>query len=172
MAEATANTYLPDDPVRVAAVHDFMAAHEQRRGASVAERYLLVGAGVDDQVEIPEQVYRILGQVVDAMSRNLAITIAPVNQLLTTQQAADLLGISRPTLVKFLEEGRIPFERVGTHRRIVLQDLLAFRDQHRQDQYESIAATTDEDDLSDEERRAMLKRARRAAARRLADPSV
>ena len=64
------------------------------------------------------------------MAQGQAVIIAPVHQLLTTQQAADLLGISRPTFVKLLDEGKIPYERPGRHRRVRLVDVLDYRN-HR-----------------------------------------
>ncbi|GAB3435816.1 helix-turn-helix domain-containing protein [Actinophytocola sediminis] len=80
---------------------------------------------------LPEEVYLVLRNVVDAMSQGLAITIAPHNTQLTTQEAADLLGISRPTLVRLLEDGEIPFGRRGRHRRVMLVDVVAYQEQAR-----------------------------------------
>lgn len=81
-----------------------------------------------ERVHLPAEVFDVLCEVVDAMSQGLAITIAPVHQRLTTQEAADLLGVSRPTVVKLLEAGEIPFEQPGRHRRVRLADVLAYRD--------------------------------------------
>lgn len=82
-------------------------------------------------VALPLELRALLADVVRAMRRGQAVTVAPVSQQLTTQQAADLLGISRPTLVKLLEAGRIPYETPGRHRRLRLSDVLAFRDLRR-----------------------------------------
>ena len=67
------------------------------------------------------------------ISQVRAATVAPVDQLLTTQETADFLGISRPTLVKLLETGRISFERpaAGRHRRVRLQDVTSYRETQR-----------------------------------------
>lgn len=78
---------------------------------------------------IPDKVYEVLGEVVEALSRGQAITVAPHDQALTTQEAADLLSISRPTLVKLLERGEIPYTQPGRHRRVKLADVLSFRQQ-------------------------------------------
>lgn len=84
-------------------------------------------------VALSEQVLSVLSDVVRVMRQGKAITVAPVDQLLTTQEAADLLSISRPTLVKKLEDGSIPFECTtgGKHRRVRLVDLLQYRDGQR-----------------------------------------
>jgi len=82
-----------------------------------------------EQVPLPAEVYRVLRQVVEVMRQGKATLVAPQGLLLTTQEAADFLGVSRPTLVKLLEDGAIPFEKPNRHRRVRLQDLIDF--QHR-----------------------------------------
>lgn len=85
------------------------------------------------RIPIPARVYEVLREVVMAMARGQAVTVAPHNQRLTTQEAADLLGVSRPTLVKLLNDGLIPFDQPGRHRRVQLQDLLAYQERRRND---------------------------------------
>jgi excisionase family DNA binding protein len=79
-------------------------------------------------VALPAPVYDVLVQAVEALRAGRAVAVAPLAQRLTTQEAADLLGVSRPTLVKLLESGTIPYEQPGRHRRVRLADLLAYRD--------------------------------------------
>lgn len=83
------------------------------------------------QTELPDEVYRVLVDVAAAMRAGRAITVAPVSQRLTTSEAADLLGVSRPTLVAMLEDGEIPYDQPRRHRRLRLDDVLAYRDQRR-----------------------------------------
>ena len=90
--------------------------------------------GPDGQtVALPLEAYRVLVDVVHAMRDGKAITVAPIDQLLTTQQAADFLGISRPTLVKLLESDEIPHESpgAGRHRRVRLRDVLDYQERKR-----------------------------------------
>ena len=82
-------------------------------------------------IELPDELFDVLHDVVAALSRGLAITIAPRHTVLGTGEAADLLGMSRPTLVRLLESGAIPFEQPGRHRRIRLDDLLAHQERSR-----------------------------------------
>ena len=86
----------------------------------------LLGPG-GERLELPESVYHILKDVVRNMRAGNAITLLPERQRLTTQSAANFLGFSRPHLIKLLEAGAIPFEKVGQHRRILLKDLLEFQ---------------------------------------------
>lgn len=129
-------------------------------------RFYLVGGGSEDPVELPKEVYIVLCRVVDAMQRGLSVTISPTSQTLTTQQAADLLGISRPTLIKVLDGGKLPYTRSGTHRRLALTDVLEYRDQRRRDQYAAISRlSVDVDESSDiDEVLSDLKIARKAVA--------
>ncbi|MER7081391.1 DNA binding domain-containing protein, excisionase family [Saccharopolyspora kobensis] len=78
------------------------------------------------RIDLPDELYDVLHDVVYALSRGLAITVAPRHTVLTTGEAAELLGVSRPTLVRLLESGEIPYEQPGRHRRIRLDDLLAY----------------------------------------------
>ena len=101
-------------------------------GFAAAARRLLDGrsaalVGPDgERVVLPEEVFEVFRGVVDAMSQGQAVVVAPVHQRLTTQQAADLLGMSRPTFVKLLDAGEIPHDRPRRHRRVRLDDLLAY----------------------------------------------
>ncbi|HEY9564769.1 MAG TPA: helix-turn-helix domain-containing protein [Nocardioides sp.] len=81
-----------------------------------------------EHLVLPPEVFEVLRDVLEAMAQGQAVTVAPVHQRLTTQEAADLLGISRPTVVKLLESGEIPFEQPGRHRRVRLADVLAYRE--------------------------------------------
>ena len=155
-------TYLPPAEVEdLAAVHQFLSTH-----AGTGACYL-AGPTPMDRVELPLGAYQVLRQVVEAMRKNLAVTVVPQTQTLTSQQAADLLGVSRPTLIKLLDEDRIPFERTGTHRRIQLRDLLDYREQRREEQYAALAAmSTAEDEQDPQAVLEELREARRAVARR------
>ena len=71
------------------------------------------------------------------MSQGKGVAVTPILRELTTQRAADLLGVSRPFLIELLNKQDIPFHLVGTHRRIYLQDLLRYRE-HRDRQRKEI----------------------------------
>lgn len=85
----------------------------------------------DGSVTLPEPVRALLTDLVRALAAGNAVTVEPHRTVLTTQEAADLLGITRPTLVRLLESGRIPFTKPGRHRRIELADVLEFRQRER-----------------------------------------
>lgn len=78
-------------------------------------------------IELPEELFEVLRDVVGALAQGLAITIAPTHTVLTTSEAADLLGVSRPTLVRLLEAGEIPYEQPARHRKVRLDDVLAYK---------------------------------------------
>lgn len=168
-------TYLPDPADEVAEVLSFFKAHESARGGAPEARYFLSGVGEHEQVEIPGSVYRVLLQVLQAMEAGKAVTVAPQSKLLTTQQAADLLGVSRPTVVKLIERGELPAETPGTRRRMVkLDDLLLYRARRREAQYEALMATSiddyDEDLDATQQERLRQVRAEEGTARRSAQP--
>ncbi|MBD1832337.1 helix-turn-helix domain-containing protein [Cyanobacteria bacterium FACHB-472] len=82
-----------------------------------------------EEIYIPESVHQVLREVVHAMSLGQAISIVPHKCELTTQEAADLLNVSRPYLIKLLEKGELPYITVGTHRRIRSEDLMKYKEQ-------------------------------------------
>lgn len=104
--------------------------------------------GPDGQaIELPQAVYEVLTQVVQAMSQGLAVAVMPLHMELTTQEAADFLNVSRQYVVQLLDQGAIPHTKVGTHRRVRFGDLRAYketRDQQRRSGLDRLARLSNE----------------------------
>lgn len=82
------------------------------------------------EIPIPDAIYKVLEQVVPLLASDHAVSIVPVGHLLTTQEAAEILNVSRPHLIKLLDQGIVPFERSeepGSHRRIRFEDLMEYK---------------------------------------------
>lgn len=80
------------------------------------------------QLHVPAEALEILATILEQMGQGNSVQIMPVHAELTTQEAASLLNVSRPYVVKLIEQGALPARKVGSHRRIRLQDLLAFKE--------------------------------------------
>jgi excisionase family DNA binding protein len=115
-----------------AEVVELARALERGHGRKGAGKYKLVGPN-RESIVIPESVFFVLERVAEVLARGDAITIVPVGKDLTTQQAADLLNVSRQYLVRLLEANQIPFSKVGKHRRLRIEDVLAFKSKRDQD---------------------------------------
>jgi len=105
-----------------------------------------------EQLVLPGEVFEALRDIVQMMAQGRAVTIAPVHQRLTTQEAADLLGISRPTFVKLLEAGEITYEQPGRHRRVRLADVLEYRERRsvkRREALDRMVEIADESQMYD-----------------------
>ncbi len=80
-----------------------------------------------ETVDIPTPAMRLLREVLDQMAHGRGVVLTPLHAELTTRQAAELLQVSRTHLVQLLDEGRISYRRVGSHRRVRVEDIIAYR---------------------------------------------
>lgn len=108
-------------------------------------------AGGTEAIVVPKSVLDLLVRVLGAVSAGDGITVLPLHAELTTQQAADILNVSRPHLVKLLEDGRIEYRTVGTHRRVLAHSLMVYLkrdDAQRRSVADELSALAQEMDLS------------------------
>lgn len=90
-------------------------------------RLRVIGSPEDETVVLPPSALKMLVEILDEMGRGNTVAVIPVHAELTTQEAADMLSISRPSLIQLLDEGNIEYRKIGTHRRVRLVSLLAFK---------------------------------------------
>lgn len=110
-----------------ALVHASLRTHFERLSSSEA-LYLVTGDG--ERVQISPEMYGPITSVARAFADRKEVCVVRQDRLMTTQEAADYLGISRPTIVRLLERGEIPFERINTHRRVAFDDVERYRLEH------------------------------------------
>lgn len=120
----------------------------QREKSSLEFRDTATG----ETLTLPPSAERALLQILEEMGQGRAVTITPVNSELSTQQAAAILNVSRPYVAKLVDEGSLPARKVGPHRRILLGDVLAYKETMRVEQtraMEELVALTSEMGLYD-----------------------
>lgn len=110
----------------------------------------LLEAEPDRSVELPASAVALLVEILRAMADGRGVTIIPENAELTTVQAAEILNVSRPFLIKLLEEGNIPYRKVGKHRRIRMEDVIGYKqriDREREAILDELVADAQENDM-------------------------
>ncbi|UVI36655.1 excisionase family DNA-binding protein [Brevibacterium spongiae] len=131
MIEADAISVPAEDSAesdKLAAVVDFIA-HKQRRTDGSSARYYLSGADGADRVELTEELFDVLKRAAEGLRKGQSVSLLRRDQEITTQQAADLLGLSRPTIVKLIDTGDLEANVPGSVRRkLRLADVVAYRD--------------------------------------------
>ncbi len=118
-AEAVASN--PEEAKDIARLDESLAAVENGRVRVLLDRQ-------SEPIALPASVVKLLTRAVHALAQGNAVAVTPIEADLTTQQAAELLNVSRPFLIKLLEDGEIPYYNVGSHRRVPYRELLEYRD--------------------------------------------
>ncbi|MGA7779308.1 MAG: helix-turn-helix domain-containing protein [Paraburkholderia sp.] len=108
-----------------------MEALDHSRAAAIT---LTTDKGEHPSVDVPPAALKLIGQLLGAMSEGRSITIMPANREFTTVEAAHFLNVSRPFVIKEIEEGRLQHRMVGTHRRIAFDDLVEYANKMREKQ--------------------------------------
>ncbi len=89
--------------------------------------FRVLDASKEETLRIPASAVKMLVRILEEMARGNAVTLIPVHAELTTQEAADMLNISRPSLIQLLDEGKIEYRKVGTHRRVRFEALMSYK---------------------------------------------
>ena len=117
---------LPHEVALAEASSRVLAQHLPTRSADV--QLCLIADGQETEVvTVPAVALTLFLQLLQEMAQGHAVTLVPLHAEVTTQQAADLLNVSRPYLIRLLERGQIPYRKVGAHRRVLRRDVLAYK---------------------------------------------
>lgn len=136
------------EPVAPSEMDVKLARLSSRQLSRLIGRALKIGPrdqnGATETIEIPAGAVPIIQHVLACMAQGMAVSLVPVHTQLTTQQAATLLGVSRPFVIKLLDEKAIPYTKVNRHRRIVLQDLLDYKHKMQAARRQTLAELAEE----------------------------
>lgn len=146
-AAERAHTYVPGDH-EGALIAEFVRVLDQTGiGGSGGRPALVAPSG--ESLELPPAMFEALRQVAAALGSGMGVTVAPLSARLTTQEAAGYLGVSRPTLVRLLEQGDIPMDKPGRHRFVRLTDLIEYQERIRTRRRQELQAMVDEAEEDD-----------------------
>jgi excisionase family DNA binding protein len=132
--EVVMSTYTPslslptDEEVTLARECSRLLATYLQTQAETQQIEIFDDKGTSHAVCVPVSAPRLLVDILTEIGEGNAVSIIPIHAELTTQEAADVLNVSRPFLVQLLEQGEIPFHKIGTHRRIRYQDLITYKE--------------------------------------------
>jgi excisionase family DNA binding protein len=132
--EVVMSTYTPslslptDEEVTLARECSRLLATYLQTQAETQQIEIFDDKGTSHAVCVPVSAPRLLIDILTEIGEGNAVSIIPIHAELTTQEAADVLNVSRPFLVQLLEQGEIPFHKIGTHRRIRYQDLITYKE--------------------------------------------
>ncbi len=115
---------------------------DQARSSHHLRVQIVDGSQQSEPIEVPAPALRLLLTILSEMGSGNAITLVPAHAELTTQQAADLLHVSRPFFIRLLEDGTIPYRKVGSHRRVLHQDILDYTTRIDAQRIEALAELT------------------------------
>lgn len=141
MNTATAHADLPDAQAAELAHGSATALARLLQSCPKQARARVHMQGTD--LILPRKAVELLRDILTEMAQGNAVTLMPLHAEITTQEAANLLNVSRPYLIKLLEEGAIPFTKIGTHRRVRLQDVMHYRAEQQVRSQEALKALAD-----------------------------
>ena len=150
-AETRTEPSAPDEEAAEQAAHaaELLQAYLKGHNDAAASLQLSLNDQQTDpeMIALPAPALDLLREILAELANGHAVTVAPARSELTTQQAADMLNVSRPYLVRLLDKGHIPFRRVGNRRRVMLTDILNYRSRdelHRQRLLDELAAEAED----------------------------
>ena len=126
MSEPTTISALPSEAEAVVAKETSQVLASRLRDDDLL-RFRIMDGPTSKTVSLPAAAVRLLVRILEEMARGNAVTVIPVHAELTTQEAAEMLNISRPSLIQLLDEGQIDYRRVGTHRRVRFDALMKYK---------------------------------------------
>ncbi|MDE2571120.1 MAG: helix-turn-helix domain-containing protein [bacterium] len=134
------------------AIHEVQQALSQAAVGSQGTAFLVAPSG--ERIPLPMPLFQILRQAARLLSNGDSVSIAPIHKELTTQEAADLLNVSRPFLIKLLDQGKIAFVRAGRHRRVRFGDVMKYKQERQVERkriLQELIRQQEEDGLYDQE---------------------